>query len=167
MLNAPWHTGSSLIDKSSSILARITAGMIVVMMLLITTEVIARLLGTSTRVADEFSGYLMVIMSFWGAAEVVRTRRHIRVTVFTDRLSPATRAVLDIANHVLTFALVALLLWAAGQLTLVSFSSGAITTGVYQIKKFIPQAAIPIGLLFLTLQVANEIPKLLRARKDV
>lgn len=160
-------TGSGLIDRFSQVLARVTAGMLIVMMLLITTEVVARLLDTSTRVADEFSGYLMVVLSFWGAAEVVRARRHIRVTAFTDHLSLRVQSVLDIANHALAFILVAVLLWAATQLVLTSLSSGAITTGVYQIKRWVPQAAIPIGLLFLTLQIGSEIPKLLRARKDV
>lgn len=164
----PWHTtGSKLVDKSSAILARVTAGMLVVMMLLITTEVLARLLGTSTRVADEFSGYLMVILTFWGTAEVARRERHIRVTVFADRMSPGVQRLLARLSNVLGFVLLAMLLYAASQLALGSFQSGAITTGVFQIKRYIPQSAIPIGLLFAALQLANQTVKAFRTAKDV
>jgi len=155
------------IDKSSVIMSRVTAVMLVFMMVLITTEVVFRLFGMSTRVADEFSGYLMVILTFWGTAEVARRERHIRVTVFTDRMNSRVQRLLARLSNVLGFVLLALLLYAASQLWLGSFQSGAITTGVFQIKRYIPQAAIPIGLLFAALQLANQIIKSFRTAKDV
>lgn len=157
----------SAIDKSSIIMSRVTAVMLVFMMALITTEVIFRLFGLSTRVADEFSGYLMVILTFWGTAEVARRERHIRVTVLTERMSARVQRWLARLCNVLGLILLALLLYAAGLLAMGSFNSGAITTGVFQIKRYIPQAAIPIGLFFATLQLANQIVKSFRKAKDV
>lgn len=151
---------TSGIDGLSRRLAQVTVGLLILMMVLITLEVTVRLFGLTTRIADEFAGYIMVALSFFAAAEMARREGHIRVTVLTDRLRPrTTQRVLKQLGYVLALALVMLLCWASLQLTVASFQSGALTIGVYQIPRYVPQAAVPIGLSFFMLQLASQLVK--------
>lgn len=153
----------SLIDRLSLGAGRATVVVLIIMMLLITVEVfIRKSFGVSTRVAQEFSGYLLVAIAFWGAAEVLRTNSHIKITLLTERLSQKGQSRLNKANHVTALALVLLLLWASTSLVVTSYRTGMITMGIYQIPVVIPQLPIPIGLFFLALQLAANIFRLFR-----
>ncbi len=124
------------------------------MMGLIVLEVCLReIAGTSTKVAHEFSGYMLVAVAVWSAAEVMSSDKHINVSVVTDRLRPAPKDILRRMSHVLTLVLTALLLIASAGLVLHSIRTGTVTGGLYQIPAFIPQLAIPIGFFFLLLQL--------------
>lgn len=146
-------------------MAQLATGVLILMMILITVEVCLRLFGRSIRIADEFSGYMMVALSFWAAAEVVRVQGHINITVLTELLPAKLQSVLNGLNYVAAFVLVTMLLWAAWRLTLSSFRTGALTMGVYQIPRYVPQVVIPVGLFVLLLQIANQIVRLLRKRR--
>jgi len=124
-----------------------------------------RAFGMSTRVADEFSGYLLVAMSFWAVAEALKAGRHIKITVLTEHLNPKIQSVLDKANYIITFVLTSLLLWAATKLVIGSYETGMLSMGIYQIPVFIPQLAIPIGLFFFVLQMAGDLFKVFRLPK--
>lgn len=147
---------SLLIDRLSLGAARATVVVLIMMMVLITVEVVIRMFGISTRVSDEYSGYLLVAISFWAAAEALKARKHIRITVLTTRLNPKIQSGLYKANFIVAFALIALLLWTATNLVLGSYETGMLSMGTYQIPVFIPQLAIPIGLFFLVLQIARD-----------
>jgi TRAP-type C4-dicarboxylate transport system permease small subunit len=52
---------------------------------------------------DEFSGYMMVGLSFLGAAYTWKERGHIRITFIITRLPPKTRSYLRLATLILVF----------------------------------------------------------------
>lgn len=156
---------SLLIDRLSLGAAQATVVVLIMMMVLITVEVVVRLFGISTRVSDEYSGYMLVAISFWAAAAALKARKHIRITVLTSRLNPKIQSVLYKANFIVAFALIVLLLWTATKLALGSYERGMVAMGTYQIPVFIPQLAIPIGLFFLVLQIASDSFKVFRLPK--
>ena len=59
---------------------------IMIMIFLITLEVVGRkLFGFSTLVSDEFSGYLLVVITFMGAAYTLKTKGFTRMEVIYNR----------------------------------------------------------------------------------
>jgi len=146
--------GSRVVDRLSTWVSRASAVVLILMMGLIVLEVCLReIAGTSTKVAHEFSGYMLVAVAVWSAAEVMAGDKHINVTVVTERLRPRARGFLQRISHVLTLLLVAILFVASAGLVLHSIRTGTVTGGLYQIPAFIPQLAIPVGLFFLLLQL--------------
>ncbi len=157
---------SLLIDRLSLGMAQATAVIIIIMTLLITVEVfIRKSFGISTRVAHDFSGYLLVAVAFWTAADLVRRRSHIRITILTDHLKQKIRFVLSKANYVIVSAFILLLFWAATDLVITNYRTGMLTMGMYQIPIFIPQLAIPIGLFLLLLQIVTNLFKEVKTPK--
>lgn len=74
----------------------IGASCIVIMMLLITVEIFARwVLKTSTLISDEYSGYLMVFITYWGAAAAFHSGNFVRVEAIFNRFSQKTQKILD------------------------------------------------------------------------
>ncbi len=145
---------SRAVDRLSTWVSRASAVVLMLMMGLIVLEVCLREIGgTSTKVAHEFSGYMLVAVALWSAAEVMSGDKHINVTVVTERLRPRARGVLRRVIHVLTLVLVAILFVSSAGLVVHSIQTGTVTGGLYQIPAFIPQLAIPIGLFFLLLQL--------------
>ncbi len=128
--------------------------MLMLMMGLIVFEVCLREIGgTSTKIAHDFSGYMLVAVALWSAAEVMASGKHINVTVVADRLRPRVRGALWRVSHVLSLVLSAVLFYSSALLVWKSLVNGTVTGGLYQIPVFIPQLAIPIGFFFLMLQL--------------
>ncbi|NLE95529.1 MAG: TRAP transporter small permease [Dehalococcoidia bacterium] len=145
---------SRAVDRMSHWVSVGSALMLMLMMGLIVFEVCLREIGgTSTKIAHDFSGYMLVAVALWSAAEVMSGGKHINVTVVTDRLRPRARGVLWRIGHVLTLVLSAVLFYSSALLVVRSLANGTVTGGLYQIPVFIPQLAIPIGFFFLMLQL--------------
>lgn len=156
----------SLIDELSLGAARAAVVILIIMMLLISVEVfIRKSFGMSTRLAHEYSGYLLVALSFWAAAEVLNRGRHIRITTLIDHFNQKFQSFLCRANYVVAFAFITILFWATTRLVIHSYQTGMLTMGVYQIPIFIPQLAIPIGLFFFMVQIAANLFKMFRPPK--
>ena len=145
---------SRAVDRLSVGLSRASAVVLMLMMALIVLEVCLReIAGTSTKIAHEFSGYMLVAVAVWSAAEVMSSDKHISVSVVTERLQPGPKGVLRRVSHVLTLVLAAILFVASTGLVLHSIRTGTVTGGLYQIPAFIPQLAIAVGFFFLLLQL--------------
>lgn len=146
---------SRRIDAISRMAARAAAAILLGMMLLIVLEVTLREgFSSSTRFAHEYSGYLLIAIALWATADVLAANKHIRVSVVTDRLSPRTQLQLERISYLLGLVLVVIVLQASTNLVITSIKTGMLTMGVYQIPVFLPQLAIPVGFLFLLLQMA-------------
>lgn len=144
----------SWVSRLSFAAGQISIAAIILMMGLISIEVfIRKSFGLSTRVAHDVSGYLLVAVTFLGAAETLRRGRHLRVTILFDRLGPKLRFVLDIVNVTIAIAFVSLLLWTTGGMVMDSFVRGNLTDGVIQFPEYVPQALMPLGLAILLAQL--------------
>ncbi len=156
-------SGLSMIDKLSLRAAQVAVVALIVMMLLITVEVILRKwFGTSTKIAHDFSGYLLVALFFWGIAETLRVGKHLRVTILFDRLKVKTQSILYKTSVILGIALVLLLLWASAGFVISSYKSGAVIGDIVEIPEFIPELLIPIGFFFFALQLVAHLIRVFR-----
>ena len=153
----------SLFDKISLGAVQISVIAVIAIMLLITLEVILRKwFGTSTKIAHDFSGHLLVALFFWGIAETLRKGKHLRVTIIYDRLTPKVQSILYKINVIFAIALTALLLWASTGFVLNSYEKGSVVGDIVEIPEFIPEMLIPTGLFFFLLQMIAHLIRVFR-----
>jgi TRAP-type C4-dicarboxylate transport system permease small subunit len=140
-----------------------TAGMyasgigISLMALFITLEIAGRhLFGYSMLIVDEWSGYLLVIVTFLGLAYTLKTKGFLQIEFFLNRLSPRLRSIF---NAVLI--LLALLYSLVIQYKLIvhvwsSYTTGQVSISISQTPLYIPQLFMPVGMSLLILQLIKE-----------
>ena len=133
----------------------VVAGVAVLLMVaLVTVEVISRyFLRRSTLIADEYAGYLLVVVSFGGLAYTLHTEGHIRVDFVTNRLPVGVRRLLFGIGGVLGAIFVAILAWQSWQLIQTSIGINERALTVVRTPLWIPQLVIPIGLVLFLVAV--------------
>jgi TRAP-type C4-dicarboxylate transport system permease small subunit len=148
----------SIIDKLSLYAAWGAIVALLSITVLITIEVfIRKFFGISTKIAHDFAGYLLVAITFLGAAETMRVNKHLRVKILYDRLNSRAQSIFDKINYLIAIVYISILLWASFTLVVFSFKGGFLTESLIQIPEFIPELLIPIGLLFFALQVLSKL----------
>ena len=133
----------------------VVAGVAVLLMVaLVTVEVISRyFLRRSTLIADEYAGYLLVVVTFGGLAYTLRTEGHIRVDFVTNRLPAGVRRLLFGIGGVLGAIFVTILAWQSWQLVQTSIGNSERALTVIRTPLWIPQLVIPIGLVLFLITV--------------
>lgn len=150
----------ALVDKLSWGAAQVAVAALIAMTLLITFEVIVRKsFDISTKIAHDFSGYLLVVLTFFGAAITLKAGRHLRVTVLFARLNQRIQSILYKIYLIIGISFVLVLLWASSEFVMNAYTKGWLTESVIAIPEFIPEAFIPLGLLFFVLQLVAQLCK--------
>jgi TRAP-type C4-dicarboxylate transport system permease small subunit len=140
---------------------------ILLMMLLISVEVfIRKTFGMSTKIAHDMSGFLLVAVTFLGAAETLRAGKHLRVTILFDNLGTRLRRICEFINLAITMVFIALLLWSTLGLTVDSYLRGNLTDGIIQLPEYLPQALMPVGLAVFLLQLFANLTRLLKGGRN-
>jgi TRAP-type transport system small permease protein len=136
------------------------------MVFLITLEVAGRkLFGFSTLVADEFSGYLLVVTTFMGGAYTLKTKGFTRMETIYNRFKGGSRWLIDLAFNVVSLLLLIIVDYWLWVHILSSYRSGLTSISIFQTPLYIPQLFMGIGVTLLVFQVVLEIAGLFLARK--
>jgi TRAP-type C4-dicarboxylate transport system permease small subunit len=136
------------------------------MVFLITLEVAGRkLFGFSTLVADEFSGYLLVVTTFMGGAYTLKTKGFTRMETIYNRFKGGSRWLIDLAFNVVSLLLLIIVGYWLWVHILSSYRSGLTSISIFQTPLYIPQLFMGIGVTLLVFQVVLEIAGLFLARK--
>ena len=136
------------------------------MVFLITLEVAGRkLFGFSTLVADEFSGYLLVVTTFMGGAYTLKTKGFSRMEAIYNRFKGGSRWMIDLAFSLVSLVFLTVVDYWLWVHILSSYRSGLTSISIFQTPLYIPQLFMGIGVTFLVCQVVLEIAGLFLARK--
>lgn len=124
---------------------------VLAMTLLVTVDVLFRFLfGGSTRMAVEFSGYLLVAIVFLGLAYTHQEKGHIRVDFFLNLLSRRMQKLIGILGTALFLLLSTFLGYRALQSVLVSYRFDSTSRTGIDVTLWPYQALIPVGLFLLS-----------------
>ena len=164
----------SLVDRAMRWLANLglwVAGFAVLsMVFLITVEVAGRkLFGFSTLVADEFSGYLLVVTTFMGGAYTLKMKGFTRMEAVYSHLKGTARWMVDLAFNLVSLVFLMIIDYWLWVHILSSYRSGFTSISIFQTPLYIPQLFMGIGVALLVIQVVLEIASLflvLRRRTD-
>lgn len=138
---------------------------LIALTILITLEVTLRyFFGYSMQFAEEYSGYLLVMVTFFGANHSLKTDSLLRVDFLYARLPPGFQKILSVLYDFLCCAFCIVLTWYFAKLVSFSFAHHITSTTISSTPLFIPQLAMPLGmglmaLTFLLRAVDQLVPR--------
>ncbi|ABC23038.1 TRAP transporter small permease [Rhodospirillum rubrum] len=115
-------TESAAKDEALSVpisVERVLAALAMAAICLITfaNVVVRYFTDVSLAFTEEFSIFLMVVMTLLGSSAAIALDRHIRITVLVDRLPAPLRRVTETLVWLATLAMLGVLVWYGGRLT--------------------------------------------------
>jgi TRAP-type C4-dicarboxylate transport system permease small subunit len=130
----------------------------VLMTVLILAEIVARgVFRTSTFIADEMAGYLLVVLASLGLADSLASGSFIRVTFLQERLSPGVRRGVDRALLLVALAYTSLLAYHLWAFVLSSYTLETRSIFLSRTPLWIPRAGMALGVTALVLQLGAQI----------
>lgn len=117
----------------------------------ITLQIVSRVLFTAVSWTEEVARFLLVWLTFLGATLALTEKRHIAVTILTDRLPPALGRVAAIVGLVAMTAFLIALTWIGWQyMSMQSFQrSAALRLSMMYVYAVIPVSGALMSVLCL------------------
>ena len=141
------------VDRTNSWVGRFFALSIFVVVLAVLYEVFARTtFGQATIWSNETTIYLSAAAYVIGGGYALAHRRHVRIDVIYERLSPRARARLDLFTFAFFAIYVGALIWVGGTLAWGSFLEGEGTGTPWNPRIWPVKFAIPLAGVLLLLQ---------------
>ena len=112
--------------------------------------------------AAEFAANLLAAASFFALAGTFKSGGHIRVTMLLGAVGEARRRPLEIWALGATTVLCAFMTFSIGRFAFYSYVFHEISPGVIPVPLVIPQTAMTVGLLVLTVALVDEFVLVLR-----
>ncbi|MBZ1351492.1 TRAP transporter small permease [Alcaligenaceae bacterium LF4-65] len=131
----------------------IAGAAVVLILVLVCIEVIARQFGASTQVADEFAGYLNAIVIFLGVGYALKEGAFIRVEIVYDKLKGATRNLAQWIIVVTSLIFAVVLTYFLAMHTLYAFEQDIRAVSVVETPEWLPMLVVTIGCLILVVQL--------------
>lgn len=139
-------------DALAGGLRALTGAGLVALVLLVCTEAFLRgLANISLGFAEEVTGYLVVMTTFFGAALALRAGTLFQVHFLFDKLSGPSQRHIQRAFVIFAFVICALLAWKCYDLMSSSFARGKFAPTVLRTPLWIPQAVLPVGFVMIGL----------------
>lgn len=144
----------SIITKISKGLGHLSAGFVLVMTFIMGYDVLMRhVFNRPTIWVDELSGYLLVGITFLGAAYTLTQDAHIRIEIVVGKLGADAQRRLNYITDVLSFLFLVIYAWQGGSLFVDAYVSGKISSTLVRTPMYIPELAVLIGLTWLCFQM--------------
>ena len=140
-----------LLDRIEKALDAVLVFMMIVMAGAVVLQVTSRyVFNNPTSWSEELARYLFVWITFLGAAVVIRKRRHVDVTVLTDRLPPSAAKVVYLVSDVAVLFMLGALTWAGAGLAIMAHRQ---LSAAMDLPMSLAYSAMPVGtgLMFVFL----------------
>lgn len=112
----------------------------------------------------DFTGFFLAASTFLALAYALRAGGHIRVTLLIGRLPERMHRFFEIVVVTIALAMSAFATWYVVLLVYESLEFGDRSSGMVSVPLWIPQLPVALGLVILTLALADELVGLLRGR---
>lgn len=141
----------------------ITVVILCALALLTTADVVGRyVFNKPIRGTYELSELALVVMAFMGMSYTAIQKAHISISMFTNKLSAKSQAILDAINNSVGLVLFALIAWQGwgGAIEAITHhvTTDALKVPVYPVKMFVVLGSI-LFCLVLVMQVLQSITK--------
>ena len=159
-----------VIDRVVGILGDFCGWLTIGVVLLVFVEVISRYVAHRPfMLADEFSGYALVALSFIGAAFAWRDGSHVRITLLTDRLSGNMARWFRLISLLIVMLFVLAMTYASFEFLETSFKFRMASSSWLRFPLQVPHLTLLIGFLFLLIVVTVDFAKIIvniKRKKD-
>ena len=119
--------------------------------------------GSTILSADELQIFIMVFMTFLGAAVVAWRNQHLRMDVLVNALPPPIRRLIKIAELVAIVILAAFVLWNSTYYAEQMFNIGRVSD-MAQVPMWIPHGAVAVGFGLMALIACLRLVEILAGR---
>lgn len=145
------------VDRINSRVGRFWALAIFAITLAVLYEVVSRgAFGQGTLWSNETTIYLSALAYLIGGGYALAHRRHVRIDLIYERLSPRARAILDLFTFVFFLLYAGALIWVGTTMGWTSFQQGEGTGTPWNPPIWPVKFAIPVAAVLLLLQgIAN------------
>lgn len=113
----------------------------------------------------EFAGFFLAAASFFALAYTLRHGGHIRVTLALQALPPRPRRLAEVWCLAVATTLAGYFAVYMVRLCLESWHFADMSTGMVAVPIWIPQSAMALGLVVLTIALADELVSVLAGRR--
>jgi TRAP-type C4-dicarboxylate transport system permease small subunit len=156
--SSPFSCWVKGLEKVIRALGAVASALIITIMILTTTDVIARyIIGSPLKGGVEISEILFLSAVYLGLSYTHLFREHVGVDLFTSHLSPTTRRVLETLMLFLALVIYGLLAWRGGEAFWASLNTGEYRWGLISIPLWPARLMIPVGVSVLCLRFIAEI----------
>ena len=161
-----FSTDRSFMDKGSEALLWISGGVCLLLPVILLVVVFVRaILPAGIPIWSlDICELLMWFPAYFGLGLVWRMGKHVRVTVFIDRMHGKIRRIIDLTVLILTLSISAAMLWAGTRASLVSWIEHRRTYSEF--PEYYLSIAIPIGIAFLTYEIWLSLRSKLRNLRE-
>ena len=152
-LNKAIHFLTEVVSLVSKKINTVGMGVLVVMMLLTTTDVFLRyLFNRPIKGAYELTEFMMIILVFFGLAHTASVKRHIALDVVASRLPQQARMVMGDITYFLSLALSSMMTWRSIVQAKVLWSANQTSGSLYiPVFPFMLVVAVGYGVLSVVL----------------
>lgn len=123
--------------------------------------------GLSVPSYAEIAGYLLAAAAFLGLAGALRAQAHVRVTLLLLAVPSRQRQAMEIASGLLGTAACGYFAWRAGLMVHDSWRFGDVAYGMIAFPMWLPQTPMAVGLVILTLALADTTLEAARGKLHV
>jgi len=113
----------------------------------------------------DFTGFFLAAASFLALAHTLRQGIHIRVTLLMSRLAPSLATGLEFWCVAAAFFISGYFTWYTGVLVWESYLYNDLSPGMIAVPLWIPQSCMLLGLLILSIALADELVQLVRRKR--
>jgi len=153
-----WAGFTRAVDRVTGLFGAVAEAALLVLLLLVGHEVFLRyVLDSPTQYSVELSEYLLVLITFFAAAHVLRADRHVRVLFAVARLPRRIADAAAVFSYGLVIAFCLVLVWYGGKTALTALAADARASSLLAVPLWIPYGFIPVGALALALQCAVQL----------
>lgn len=110
----------------------------------------------------DFAGFFLAASSFLALASTLRHGTHIRVLLVVSRFSGRTRRFVELWCVAVGAAVSAYFTWYTIQLVAESLEYNDLSPGIVPVPLWIPQTAMALGLVILTVAFVDDLVRLIR-----
>jgi len=154
---------SQILDKAADICGHIGSGLVPIMVVMVAVEVFMRyVLKNPPMVADEFSAYMLVALSYLGLAFTWRRGGHVRITLLVGRLPVKFAGWLRLVVLIIIFIFMIALTHSAFNMVVYAYEINLRSDTWLTFPLIWPQLTVFIGFLMLTLILPTDIVKVYR-----
>jgi C4-dicarboxylate transporter DctQ subunit len=144
-------------DRVMDVLAVFAGVLMMAMMFVVCIDVVLRyFFNRPTPWALEYACYSMLYIPFLVAAWTLKKEGHVKIELVTDKISPASQALLNSITSLVAAAVFLILAVYGTKLTLEYYQTGYIVNTVLRPLKYIILLIVPLGSILLVLQLLRR-----------
>ena len=128
----------------------------------ISTVLTGSAIGLTIPSYADFTGFLLAAASFMALAYTLREGAHIRVTLIVGRLPEKLHRPVEIWCALFALSISLYFSWYTAKLTHESFTYHDLSPGMIAVPIWIPQMALLLGLIVLSIALMDELVTVLR-----